>query len=191
MRSRPPKLCMHTRAHTRVARASTDQGRCVSLDYPAHTHPGRGALGNVTNGAKVQQPQQQVRQRRALGDISNRASSSAGGKKDELPPVECLHVSDPAPPASFDLSSWARPEAVARAVAEHRAPIFGATARDAGAVPPLVLEQVRVPSPWAAGSSPGPMPTFRGVPPSPSGPEAAELGRNKAAGAPTALTPTA
>ena len=186
---------MHTRAHTRVARASTDQGRCVSLDYPAHTHPGRGALGNVTNGAKVQQPQQQVRQRRALGDISNRAapttSASAWSKNDEGLPVEYLHASDPLRLASFDFSGGAHPEAVARAVAEHRAPIFGATARDAGAVPPLVLEQVRVPSPWEAGSSPGPMPTFRGVPPSPSGPEAAELGRNKAAGAPTALTPTA
>ena len=140
------------------------------------THLGR-ALGNVTNGAKPP-PQQQVRPRAILGDISNRAAApalSAGAKKEELPPVECLHVSDPAPPTSFDLTSCARPEAVARAVAEHRAPIFGATARDAG-----VLEQVRVPSPWAAGSSPGPMPTFRGVPPSPFGDEAPQLGQKSA-----------
>ena len=67
------------------------------------THPGR-ALGNVTNGAKPPQ-QQQVRPRAILGDISNRAAApalSAGAKKEELPPVECLHVSDPAPPASFE-----------------------------------------------------------------------------------------
>ena len=163
--------------------ASTAQGRCVPLDYPAHTHPGR-ALGNVTNGAKPPPPQQQqqVRQRSALGDISNRAApgSSAGAKKDELPPVECLHASDPLPLASFDLSSCARPEAVARAVDEHRAPVFGASARDVGGVAPLVLEQVPVPSPWAFGSSPGPMPIFRGVPPSPFGLEAEQLGRKPA-----------
>ena len=155
----------------------------MPLDYPAHTHPGR-ALGNVTNGAKPPPPQQQqqVRQRSALGDISNRAApgSSAGAKKDELPPVECLHASDPLPLASFDLSSCARPEAVARAVDEHRAPVFGASARDVGGVAPLVLEQVPVPSPWAFGSSPGPMPTFRGVPPSPFGLEAEQLGRKPA-----------
>jgi hypothetical protein len=138
----------------------------------------------VTNGAKPPPPQQQqqVRQRSALGDISNRAApgSSAGAKKDELPPVECLHASDPLPLASFDLSSCARPEAVARAVDEHRAPVFGASARDVGGVAPLVLEQVPVPSPWAFGSSPGPMPTFRGVPPSPFGLEAEQLGRKPA-----------
>ena len=132
----------------------------------------------MTNKAKPQ-PQQLVTPRRALGDISNRAapSSSAGAKKDELPPVECLHASDPAPPASFDLSSWARPEVVARAAGEHRAPIFGATARGAGAVPPLMLEPVPDPSPWVLGASPGPMPAFRGVPPSPFALEvAAQLG---------------
>lgn len=148
-------------------------------------------LGDVTNEAKPQQ-QQQARQRRALGDISNRAApaSSAGAKKDELPPVECLHTSDPAPPASFDLSSWARPEAVARAVGEHRAPIFGAAARGPSAVPPLVLEQVPPPSPWAVGVSPGPMPAFRGVPPMPFGLEAvAQLGRKTGRDPPAVAAP--
>ena len=173
----PPLLSCDACAHHKLSRFHTHTHRsgCHLIIF-TRTHPGR-ALGNVTNGAKPT-PQQQVRPRAILGDISNRAAApalSAGAKKEELPPVECLHVSDPAPPASFDLTSSARPEAVARAVAEHRAPIFGATARDAG-----VLEQVRVPSPWAAGASPGPMPTFRGVPPSPFGAEAPQLGQKSA-----------
>ena len=173
----PPLLSCDACAHHKLSRLHTHTHRsgCHLIIF-TRTHPGR-ALGNVTNGAKPPQ-QQQVRPRAILGDISNRAAApalSAGAKKEELPPVECLHVSDPAPPASFDLTSCARPEAVARAVAEHRAPIFGATARDAG-----VLEQVRVPSPWAAGASPGPIPTFRGVPPSPFGAEAPQLGQKSA-----------
>ena len=173
----PPLLSCDACAHHKLSRLHihTHPSGCHLIIF-TRTHPGR-ALGNVTNGAKPPQ-QQQVRPRAILGDISNRAAApalSAGAKKEELPPVECLHVSDPAPPASFDLTSCARPEAVARAVAEHRAPIFGATARDVG-----VLEQVRVPSPWAAGASPGPIPTFRGVPPSPFGAEAPQLGQKSA-----------
>jgi len=160
-----------TRAHSRVARASTDQGRCVSASYPTRAHPGRGALGNVTNGAKPQpqQQEQQVRQRRALGDISNRAapttSASAWAKNDEGLPVEYLHAGDPSPLASFDFSGTARPEAVAGDVLEHRAPTFGATScLSAACLPPLVLEE-------------GPMPTCRDAHPSPRGLKAAQLGR--------------
>ena len=174
-----------TCAHTRVARASTDQGRCVPLDYPAHTHPGRGALGNVTNGAKPKQQQQQqpVKQRRALGDISNKTapttSAKAWAKNDEgLPPVEYLHESDPVPLASFDFSGGAHPGEVAADVLEHRAPTFGARGYlSAACLSPAVYEEVPNPSPWAAGSPFEQGPFNRDGPPSPSGPEAAPLGR--------------
>ena len=102
----------------------------VLLSAHTHTRPGRGALGNVTNGAKPQpqpQPQQQGRQRRALGDISNRAapstSASAFAKNDEGLPVEYLHASDPLPLASFDFSAGAHPEAVGWAAVVNRAEV--------------------------------------------------------------------
>ena len=193
-----------------MARASTIRAvgyRWIAL-LSAHTHtrPGRGALGNVTNGAKLQpqpQPQQQGRQRRALGDISNRAapttSASALAKNDEGLPVEYLHASDPLPLASFDFSAGAHPEAVAADVAGHRAATFGGTSRlPAACLPPLVLEDVPVPSPWPSGSpfEEGPMPCRGGpppAPPSPPGREAAPLGRTVGPGhlrpCPTAAPP--
>ena len=130
-------------------------------------------LGDKTNGVARPEPQQQTRPRRALGDISNRAASTASNagsaKQNELPPIECMHACEPAPAASFDLASALKPEAVARAASEHRAPIFGSAAVGRSGVPPLALEQMHAfPTiPAMFGASPGPMPAFRGAPPSP------------------------
>ena len=155
-------------------------------DARAHTHchghappPPRSAdsgLRDATNGGARPEPQQ-ARPKRGLGyrgDISNQTAASSqtaqSAKKGELPPVECMHACAPAPPTSFDVSASARPEAVARAAGEHRAPIFGSAAARGAPVPPLTLEQVPAfpgASPWRLGASPGPMPAFRGVAPSP------------------------